>query len=104
MNYESVRQAIKTHTSDPQVNIGLLNRLGIDITRDGFFKVRPGEKTPSCKVNTDGSFHDCGSGEHYADIVSLLFDGYKAFDFLPDTMRWLCEELNINWEVHNEQS
>lgn len=94
-NYKKLRQTIKAHTSNPFVNIELLNNLGIDITKDGFFKVRPEERTPSCKINKDGSFHDFGSGEHYADIVSLLYDGYHAFDSLPDTMCWLCEELEI---------
>ena len=103
MNYKSMRQTIKTHTSNPQVNIGLLNGLGIDVTRNGYFKVRPEEKTPSCFIGKNGSFYDFGSGEHYSDMVSLLFDGYQAFDSLPDTMRWLCEELNINWEMHNER-
>ena len=101
MDYKNLRQTIRAHTSDPQVNIGLLKSLGIDISRDGFFKVRSEERTPSCKVNTDGSFHDFGSGEHYSDIVSLLYDGYNAFDSLSDTMEWLCNELGISWEVDN---
>ncbi len=101
MNHKTIRQTIKAHTSDPQVNIRLLKSLGIDITKDGFFKVRPDERTPSCKVNADGSFHDFGSGEHYSDIVSLFYDGYNAFGSLADTMEWLCDELNIPWEVDN---
>ena len=101
-NYKRLRQTIKAHTSNAGVNIKLLNNLGIDISKDGFFKVRPEERTPSCKVNMDGSFHDFGSGEHYSDIVSLLYDGYKAFDSLFDTMIWLCVELGIEWEVNHE--
>jgi len=46
----------------------------------------------------EGSFHDYGTGEHYVDIVSLLYDGYHAFDSLSNTMKWVCLELNINWE------
>jgi len=104
MDYKSLRQTIKSHTADLQTNVGLLNGLGIDITRDGFFKVRPEERTPSCKVYADGSFHDFGSGEHYSDIVSLLYDGYGAFDSLTETMKWLCSELSIPWEVGDEHS
>ncbi len=103
MDYKIIRQTIKAYTSDPQVNIRLLKSLGIDITRDGFFKVRPEERTPSCKVNADGSFHDFGSGEHYSDIISLLYDGYNAFDSLSDTMEWLCRELNISMEANHVQ-
>ena len=104
MSYEALRQTIKSNMADPQTNINLLRELGIDITKDGFFKVRPEERTPSCKVNKDGSFHDFGSGEHYSDIVSLLYDGYGAFDSLPETMQWLCDELDIPWEeVDNGQ-
>ncbi len=95
IDMKKLRQTIKIVTADSDVNIRLLKRIGIDTTKDGFFKVRPEERTPSCKINKDGSFHDFGSGEHYADIVSLLYDGYKAFDSLPDTMRWLCVELGL---------
>jgi len=102
MSYKSIRQTIKLHTSNSQTNILILNGIGIDISKDGFCKVRPDEKTASCKINNGGSFHDFGSGEHYSDIVSLLFDGYQAFDTLPETMQWLCEELNIPWEISDE--
>ncbi len=78
------------------------NNIGIDITRDGKFKVRPEEKTPSCVINRDGSFHDYGSGTHYSDIVSLLYDGYQAFDSLFETMKYVCQELNIDMEVYYE--
>lgn len=78
------------------------NNIGIDVTKDGKFKVRPEEKTPSCVINKDGSFHDFGSGEHYSDIISLLFDGYHAFDSLFETMKYVCQELNIDIEVYYE--
>ena len=60
------------------------------------------ENSPSCKIYKNGSCHDFGSGEHYSDIVSLLFDGYRAFDSLPQTMEWLCKELGIKREVDDE--
>ena len=71
----------------------------IDVTKDGFLKVRE-ESTPSCQINKDGSCHDYGTGEHYSDIVSLLYDGYHAFDSLPGTMEWVCSELGIDIEVY----
>ncbi|HIP20223.1 MAG TPA: hypothetical protein EYG70_03775 [Sulfurimonas sp.] len=97
--YPETRQKIRSYTNDVEININILNGVGIDITKDGFFKVRPDERTPSCKIYKDGSFHDFGSGEHYSDIVSLFYDGYHAFNSLPETMEWLCQELNIQWEV-----
>jgi hypothetical protein len=84
------------------MSIQILQNIGIDISRNGFFKIRPEERTPSCKINKNGSFHDFGSGEHYSDIVSLLYDGYHAFDSLPATMQWLCGELGVEWEVNDE--
>ena len=60
------------------------------------------ENSPSCKLYKNGSCYDFGSGEYYSDIVSLLFDGYRAFDSLPQTMEWLCEELGIKIEVDDE--
>jgi len=102
-NYKSFRAYINnhlTHSSDKKDF--LTKNIGIDVTRDGFFRVRPDDKTPSCKINKDGSFHDFGSGEHYSDLVALLFDGYHAFNSLPETMEWLCLELGIEWEVNHE--
>ncbi len=60
------------------------------------------EDSPSCKIYQNGSCYDFGSGEYYSDIVSLLFDGYKAFESLPATMEWLCEELNIDKEAYDK--
>ncbi len=102
MDYKHLRKAIKECTNSPEPNIRILNSAYIDVTKDGFCRVRQEDKTPSCKINKDGSFHDFGSGEHYTDIVSLLFDGYHAFDSLTDTMQWVCDELNITWEVADE--
>ena len=105
MNYKEQRELINSHLSSKDAAKSfLVNNIGIDVTRDGFFKVRPNDKTPSCQINRDGSCHDYGSGEHYCDIVSLLFDGYHAFDSLSETMQWLCEELGIKWEVTNGKS
>jgi hypothetical protein len=101
LNYKTLRSSIKGRTGSAVDAVSILKRIGIDVTRDGFFKVRPEERTPSCKINKDGSFHDFGSGVHYSDIVSLLYDGYHAFDTLTDTMQWLCQELGIQWEVHH---
>ncbi len=97
--YLETRQKIRSYTNDVDMNISILHSIGIDITRDGFFKVRSNEKTPSCKVNKNGSFHDFGTGIHYGDIVSLLYDGYHAFNSIQETMEWLCKELCIEWEV-----
>ena len=102
MTYKNLRTQIKQRFANANAaKTFLQTSIGIDVTKDGFFKVRPEDKTPSCKINKDGSFHDFGSGEHYGDVVSLLFDGYHAFDSLPETMKWLCQELNIKWELHN---
>ena len=103
-DYRKIRNNIQSRTEDPRVVKSILGHIGIDITKDGFFKVRPKERTPSCKINKDGSFHDYGSGEHYVDMVSLLFDGYNAFETLPETMEWLCDELGIAREINNEQA
>ncbi len=103
MDYKRQRELIKSSCSNKEAIKGfLMNNVGIDVTRDGYFKVRPEEKTPSCIINQDTSFHDYGSGEHYGDLVSLLYDGYHAFDSLPETMEWLCSEFNIEWKVSDE--
>ena len=103
MDFKLTREKINQYLNSFESNKHFLeNNIGIDITRAGHCRVRPDDKTPSCKINKDGSFHDFGSGEHYSDIVSLLFDGYHAFDSLTDTMKWVCEELNIDWEVPDE--
>jgi len=102
MGYKSIRQAIRAIASNAETSIRILSGEGIDITRDGFIRVRPDDRTPSCKINQDGSFHDFGSGEHYSDIVALFFDGYHAFDSLSETMQWVCQELDIPWEVDDE--
>ena len=100
MDYKQIRENVRLHTANTNVSISILKNIGIDVTRDGFIRVRPEDKTPSCKINKDGSFHDFGSGEHYSDLVALFFDGYHAFDSLPETMQWLCQELSIEWEVN----
>ena len=100
--YRNIRVLIRSRTSNVETNIQILHTINIDSTKDRFIRVRPDDGTPSCKCNNDGSFHDYGSGEHYSDIVSLLFDGYKAFESLPETMEWLCEELNIEKEAYDE--
>ena len=53
-----------------------LMSLGYEISRQWQFKLRD-EKTPSAKVNMDGSVHDFGSGWH-GDLISLLQD-FKSF-------------------------
>ena len=101
MNHKALRLEIKNRAGSAMATVRILNGIGIEVNREGFFKVRE-EKTPSCKINKDGSCHDYGSGEHYGDIVALLFDGYRAFESLPETMDWLCEELGINKEDYDE--
>lgn len=103
MNYKKQRELINSSLGSNEASQNFLqNNIGIDVTRDRKFKVRPEENTPSCIINKDGSFHDFGSGEHYSDMVSLLFDGYRAFDSLPETMQWICAELGIRWEGNDE--
>ena len=102
MTYKSQRELIRRYASNANASYLLLERIGIDITKDGFIRVRPDDRTPSCKINKDGSFHDFGSGEHYSDIVSLLYDGYGAFNSLFETMKYVCQELNIDMEVCHE--
>lgn len=101
MNYKALRQTIKNRTDSVIDVVQTLNSIGIEVNREGYFKVRE-ERSPSCKINKDGSCHDYGSGEHYSDMVALLFDGYRAFETLPETMAWLCEELNIDTETYDE--
>jgi hypothetical protein len=102
MTYKLQREFIRIYASNANTSYLLLERIGIDITKDGFIRVRPDDRTPSCKINKDGSFHDFGSGEHYSDIVSLLYDGYGAFNSLFETMKYVCQELNIDMEVCHE--
>ncbi len=102
MDYKRVRETIRSQTSNSTTNIQILQSSSIGVTKKGFIRVRPEDRTPSCKLNEDGSFYDFGSGEYYKDIISLLFDGFHAFDSLSDTMKWVCSELNIQWEVPNE--
>ena len=100
MTHKEMRMIIRS-TISPETNRRVLQDLGIDVMSNGFFRVRPDDKTPSCKINKDGSFYDFGSGEHYSDIVSLFFDGYHAFDSVSETMQWTCQILGIQWEVAN---
>jgi len=102
MTSKEQREKIKLFVSNVNVVTLLLQTIGIDITKDGFIRVRPDDRTPSCKINKDGSFHDFGSGEHYSDIVSLLYDGYGAFNSLFETMKYVCQELNIDMGVCHE--
>lgn len=102
MNYKVIRETINNHLNTFELNKQFLENIGIDVTRSGHFRVRTEDKTPSCFINKDSSFHDFGSGKHYIDMVSLLFDGYCGFNSLSDTIIWLCEELNINQEAYHE--
>jgi hypothetical protein len=103
--YKKIRQSIRNVLCDDEISKNFITfNVGIDVARNGFFKVRFDEQTPSTKINKNGSFHDYGSGEHYGDIISLLYDGYHAFDSLTDTMRWVCQEMNIPWEVNDGQA
>lgn len=105
MDYKGIRELVNRQLNSFETSKRFLeNSIGIDVTNAGHFRVRTDDKTPSCIINKNGSFHDFGSGEHYTDMVSLIFDGYHAFDSLPDTLRWLCAQLNINWEGYREQS
>ena len=102
-DHKALRAYIRTIVgSGSTANSFLQNNIGIDVTRDGKFKVRQEEKTPSCIINKDGSFHDFGSGTHYSDVVALLFDGYQAFSSLFETMTYVCQELNIDMEAYYE--
>ena len=103
MDYKRQREIIKSYFINKEViKAFLVNNIGIDVTRDGYFKVRPDDNSPSCIINKDKSFHDYGSGEHYSDLVSLLYDGYHAFNSLPETMQWVGEELGIDLEAYHE--
>jgi len=100
--YKLMRKQISLYANSYETSTQLLAVAGIDFTRAGFFKVRENERTPSCKINRDGSFHDFGSGEHYSDVISLFYDGYQAFSSLYETMKWVSDVLNINIEVDND--
>jgi len=45
INHKKTRVLLKEYTSDIHTIITLLRRIGIDVTKDGFIKVRAGEKT-----------------------------------------------------------
>jgi hypothetical protein len=101
-DFKAIREEIRSHTGNKESAMYFLrHHAGIDVTRDGKFKVRYEERTPSCVVNDNGSFHDYGTGEHYSDVVSLLFDGYSAFDTLLETITYLCQEYNIDMEKYH---
>jgi len=95
MNHKATREAIASRTATREAIREILESIGIDITASFHFKVRD-EATPSALINKDGSVYDFGSGEYYGDIVSLLYDGYKAFNSLTDTMTYLCDYLGIS--------
>jgi hypothetical protein len=97
MDFRNIRDRIRERCNDRATCIGLLHQLGIDVNRKFFFRVRIDDNTPSCHINKNGSFHDFGSDDHYGDVVALLYDGFKAFDSLPETMEWLCEQLGIDF-------
>jgi len=95
MNHKATRAEIATRTATRETIKEILESIGIDITASYHFKVRE-ESTPSALINKDGSVYDFGSSEYYGDIVALLFDGYKAFNSLTDTMAYLCDYLGIS--------
>jgi len=97
--YERLRNKIRLYVSSIEPNLSILTRLGIPIHKGGFIRVRIDDRTPSCKINKNGSFHDYGTGTHYSDIVSLLYDGFHAFNTLTETIQWLCGELNIEFNI-----
>ena len=97
MDYKDLRNQINQQLGNSNsAKTFLQTNIGIDVNKAGYFKVRADERTPSTIINKGGSFHDYGSGEHYRDVVALLFDGYHAFDSLPKTMEWVCDQLDIN--------
>ncbi len=89
LNFKERRQKIKDRFGSRDGVIEVLTIIGIDINRNGMIRVRESDKTPSAQINTDGSVYDHGSSERYSDIVSLLFDGYRAFNSMGDTLEWL---------------
>ena len=97
-DFKMIRLKIQERTSSKEGLRDVLHSLDVDVTESDYFKVRD-ERSPSCKLNVDGSCYDYGTGTYYQDAVSLLFDGYKAFNSLPATMQWLCELLNIQQEA-----
>ncbi len=102
-DFKAIREEIGNYTGSREGAAFFLRHYsGIDVTRDWKFKVRYEERTPSCVINENGSFHDYGTGEHYGDIVSLLFDGYNAFDTLTETIMYVCQEYNIDMEKYHE--
>ena len=89
LNFKERRQKIKDRFGSKEGVIEVLTIIGIDINRNGMIRVRESDKTPSAQINNDGSIYDHGSSERYSDIVSLLFDGYRAFSSLGDTITWI---------------
>jgi len=83
MNYNALRETINLYLNSFEANTGIY------ITKDGFIRVRPEDRTPSCKINKNGSFHCFGSKEHYSDIISLFYDGYDIYE------KWKAELLPV---------
>ncbi len=89
LNFKERRQKIKDRFGSKEGVIEVLHIIGIDVNRNNMLRVRESDKTPSAQINNDGSVYDHGSSERYSDIVSLLFDGYRAFNSLGDTITWI---------------
>ena len=78
--------------------------LGYEVNRQWFFNLRD-EKTPSAKINMDGSVHDFGSGWH-GDLIQLLIE-YKSMEFKTaknEAQRLLGEEISIDFTKFEKSS
>ncbi|HAN21181.1 MAG TPA: hypothetical protein DCP51_05840 [Clostridiales bacterium] len=94
-----LRQKIKEQSGNCETVSFTLNQLGI-LVKDNTFSIRP-EKTPSARINTDGSVHDYGSGEHYHDLVSLLYDGFRLYPSIIETVTELSKLLNFDIQTES---
>ena len=71
--------------------------LGYEVSRQWQFKLRD-ERTPSTKINMDGSVHDFGSGFH-GDLIDILQE-YQNMDFKSakeEAERLLGQEAKIDF-------
>lgn len=79
--------------------------LGYKVNKSWFTNFR-GEKTASVKINTDGSYHDFGTGEH-GDLIEVLlkYKNYKNFpEANTEAHRLLGLELKIDFTEFDKTS
>lgn len=78
-----------------QIVIHILLYTGYEFNRNGKFKLRPNENTPSASVDANGNIKDFGSG-WYGDIISVLKD-YHGLSTLEAT-QYIADSVGVPYE------